>query len=105
LASGNALILFETMIKQAREYDNMIEALNLSMASCCDLSLDICAYTIVRSVSDCKEQELDKEANVQGWLTNMAKFAALFFKKYCQVDIVGLLTYLLNKMRMDNDYN
>lgn len=105
LASGNALVLFDIVVKQAKEYDNMIEPLVLTMASCSDLALDICAYTIVRAASDSKEPELDKEANVEGWLQNLAKFAAMFFKKYCQVDIQGLLTYLLNRMRFDNDYN
>jgi hypothetical protein len=29
----------------------------------------------------------------------------MFFKKYHQVDMIGLFTYLLNKMRKDNDHN
>lgn len=105
LASGaNSLILFETMLKQAKDYENMIEPLTQCLSSCNDMSLDMCAYTIVRSFSDCREQPLAEEANVADWLKNIAQFAATFFKKYCSVDIVGLLTYLLNKMRFDNEY-
>ncbi len=29
----------------------------------------------------------------------------MFYKKYCDVDIIGMFTYLLNRMRKDNDYN
>jgi hypothetical protein len=64
----------------------------------------MCAYTIVRILSDSKERPLDDEANVSDWLKNIASFAASFFKKYCTVDIVGLLRYLLEKMRKDNEY-
>jgi THO complex subunit 2 len=48
---------------------------------------------------------LDNEANLAEWLSNLAEFAALFFKKYCNVDMSALLNYLLNRMRIDNEYN
>ena len=76
------------------------------MQYCSELSLDVVAWTLIRIVSDAREEErLDKEANVVDWLSNLAEFAALFFKKYCQVDMRGLLEYLLNRMRMDQEYN
>jgi hypothetical protein len=71
LASSNPLIVFDTLLKLAKEYDNIIEPLNLSLASCNAMSLDVCAYTILRLVSDIKEEPLDKEANVQHWLQNL----------------------------------
>jgi len=67
--------------------------------------LDVCAYTILRLMSDIKDLALDEEANVKNWLQNLAQFAAMFFKKYHQVDMVGLFTYLLNRMRSDNEHN
>jgi Transcription- and export-related complex subunit len=88
-----------------KTYANMIETLSLSMGSCSALSLDICAYTIIKVLSETTLDTLDNEANTQDWLKNIAKFAAIFFQKYCQVDIVGLLTYILNKMILDKDYN
>ena len=29
----------------------------------------------------------------------------MFYKKYHQVDMIGLFTYLLNKMRADSEFN
>ena len=52
------------MIKQAKQYDNQIEALIQSMSNCNQLSLDVCAYTILRHISDSKESALDEEANI-----------------------------------------
>ena len=39
------------------------------------------------------------------WLTNIAQFAAIFFKKYNKVDVEPFFTYLLNKMRLDGEIN
>lgn len=63
------------------------------------------AYTLVRILSDSTEGKLDNEANYSEWLSNLAEFAALFFKKYCHVDMQGLLNYLLDKMRCENEFN
>src|SRR5688500_13320930 len=63
------------------------------------------AYTLVRHLSDSTSPSLDNEANISQWLLNLCEFAALFFKKYCNTDMLGLLNYLLNKMRRDNEYN
>jgi hypothetical protein len=74
--------VFDTLLKSAKEYENTIEALNLSLASCNPLSLDVCAYTILRLMSDIKDPALDEEANIRNWLQNLSQFAAMFFKKY-----------------------
>ena len=55
LASGNSLIVFDIILKQAKQYDNQIESLNQSMANCNELSLDIFAYTLLRQISDAKD--------------------------------------------------
>jgi hypothetical protein len=68
LASSNPLIVFDTLLKSAKEYENTIEALNLSLASCNSLSLDVCGYTILRLMSDIKDPALDDEANIRNWL-------------------------------------
>lgn len=68
------------------------------------MSLDICAYSIVRFLSDFKERQLDEEANLADWLKNIALFAATFFKRFFTADILPLLTYLLNKMRLSEEY-
>jgi hypothetical protein len=105
LASGNSLIVFDIIIKQAKQYDNQIESLNQSMANCNELSLDIFAYTLLRHISDAKDVNPYQDSEVPPWLTNIAQFAAIFFKKYNKVDIEPLFTYLLNKMRLDGEIN
>ena len=68
ISANNALIIFDRIVRNSKEYDNMIEAFNISMSQCDELSLDICAYTILRITSDCKSKTLDNEANIEQWL-------------------------------------
>eukprot|EP00347_Sterkiella_histriomuscorum_P008986 403342964 len=104
LASGNALIVANSMLMQAKSYSNMIESQIQSYSFCGSLQLDMVAFSLIRILSDSTEDRLDKDANPQEWITNLSEYAALFFKKYCHVDMQSLLTYLLNKLR-DNEYN
>ncbi len=102
LASGNALIVLDSMMTNAKSYRNMIEAQVQSLQLCTPLALDIMAYTLLRHLSDSKQPALDtKDASIAMWLSNISEFAAHFFKKHCQVDMEPLFTYLLNKSRMN----
>jgi len=75
------------------------------MANCNELSLDVFAYTLLRHISDAKEINVSKDSEIPPWLTNLAQFASIFFKKYNKVDIEPLFTYLLSKMRIDGEIN
>jgi hypothetical protein len=97
IATGNALIVFELIVCNAKSYDNMIDAQIQSIANCQELSLDIMAFTITKHLADTNEETLDDESNVQQWLNYLTKFASSFFKKYHNVEMVGLLTYLLHR--------
>jgi hypothetical protein len=104
IASGNALIVFELIVNNAKSYDNMIEAQMQAIANCQELSLDIMGFTITKHLADSTEQALDDEANVEKWLNYLTKFASCFFKKYHNVDIVGLLTFLLHRQRDEDNF-
>jgi len=82
----------------------MIETQINGLAHAQDLSLDIMAFTIVKQLVDSTESMLDAEANVAPWLQNLTEFASQFFKKYHSVDMLGLLTLLLHKMRDEDSY-
>ena len=104
LASGNALIAFDFIVSNAKAYDNMCEAQVQAIAHCQELSLDIMAFTIAKALADATESALDDEANVAQWLNYLTKFAASFLKKYHQVDMTGLITYLMHKMRNEDSF-
>jgi hypothetical protein len=62
------------------------------------------AFTITKHLADTNEDTLDDEANVSQWLNYLTKFAACFFKKYHNVEIIGLLTYLMHRQRDEDNF-
>ena len=67
-ATGNGLIIFDTMMGSAKQYDNMIEAMVTTLSNCGDLALDMMSYTLLRQLSDTKSESLESEGNVADWL-------------------------------------
>ena len=68
IASGNAIIAFDTIGAQAKAYDNQIETQIQAISHSQDLSLDIMAFTIVKHLADTKESTLDKAHGIATWL-------------------------------------
>ena len=62
------------------------------------------AFTIVKNLADTTEKPLDINQNVAKWLINLSELASQFFKKYSQVEITGLFTYLIHKLRDENEF-
>lgn len=62
------------------------------------------AFTVVRHLADTAESTLDQEANIASWLANIAEFTSQFFKRYHQTDPLGLVTFLLHRMRDENQF-
>ena len=104
IASGNAIIAFDTIGAQAKAYDNQIETQIQAISHSQDLSLDIMAFTIVKHLADTKESTLDKAHGIATWLQNLTEFAAQFFRKYQTVEITGLLTFLVHKLRDEDAF-
>ena len=67
-ASGNAIIAFDTLMTNAKAYDNQIEAQIQAISHSQDLSLDIMAFTIVKHLADTNEATLDQNHDVSTWL-------------------------------------
>ena len=72
------------------------------MSHCQDLALDQLAFTIVKHLADTNEPHLDMNNNVAKWLSNLTDLATQFFKRFSQVDMLGLFTYLTNRLRDDD---
>ena len=62
------------------------------------------AFMIVKHLADTTESALDPNQNVAKWLVNISELASQFYKKYCQVEITGLFTYLVHKLRDENSF-
>jgi len=104
IAYGNCLLAFDLMVTNAKAYDNQIEAQIAAISICQDLALDQMAFMIVKHLADTTENALDQNQNVAKWLINLTELASQFFKKFSQVQITGLLTFLIHKLREENTF-
>ena len=59
ISSGNAILTFNYIVRNAKAYDNQIETLISAVGHCQDLSLDIMAFTIAKHIADNTEPTLD----------------------------------------------
>ena len=71
---------------------------------CQDLALDQMGFTIVKHLADSTESPLNPHQNVAKWLVNLTELASSFFKKFSHVEITGLFTYLIHKLREENSF-
>ena len=84
-------------------YDNLIKPLIATMndGSFQELALDMVAFSILRNLMERHEtyKVLDSEAFVSKELRNLTEFTALFYKTFPDVDLLPLMTYILNRMK------
>jgi len=66
--------------------------------------MDIMTFTLVRNLADSTDPPLDKEANTACWLNNLSEFASSYFKKFWNVDMLSIFTYLDNRMTNNNEF-
>lgn len=82
----------------------MQEAQLLAIAGCGDLSLDILAFSCISKLADTTDSHFDVEGNYSKWLQNVADFAGSFFKRYPNVDITPIFTYLIHMIRDEQQF-
>ena len=99
MSCGNALITFSLMANDAKNYENMHEAQLLAIAGCGELSFDIVAFSCLSKLADTSDSHFDVEGNYAKWLQNITEFAGSFFKRYPNVEITPLFTYLCHMIR------
>ena len=104
IAYGNSIIAFDEMVTNAKAYENQIEAQIQAISICQDLALDQMAFTIVKHLADTTESPLDRNQNVAKWLINLTDLASQFFKKFSHIEIMGMITYLIHKLREENSF-
>ena len=104
IAYGNSILALDLMVTTARSYENQIEAQIQAISCCQDLALDMMAFMIVKHMADTTESPLDQNQNVAKWLVNLSDLASQFYKKFPQVEMTGLFTFLIHKLREENSF-
>ena len=92
LAHNNPIFIFNEIIKAVKSYPNQITSMIGALNYSSNLSLDINLFTVMRHVSDSNKDKLKQnDANLEGWLINLANYTGLFLRKNYNVLFIILI--------------
>jgi hypothetical protein len=71
-----------------------------------DLSLDMIAFSILRNLIEKQEEYsiIDSEGYIQQNFLYLTEFTSLFFKNFSNVDLIPLISYILNRLKQGDNY-
>ena len=103
ISNSNPIIVFDNIIKLLTSYSNQINFFISSLSFCSPLSFDVISFVICRLLSEPSRKKTD--TNLGDVLTdqykNLCDFIGNFYKKYHNVEINGILNYIINRFKND----
>ncbi|GMF14835.1 unnamed protein product [Phytophthora fragariaefolia] len=99
VAHSNPLIVFRTMLRQIQSYDNLIQPVVESFKFVTPLGMDVLSFVLVSELSRPQKSMKSDGTHVSLWLTSLANFSGSFYRKYPNVELAGLLQYLIQRLQ------
>ncbi|ETL47325.1 hypothetical protein L916_02942 [Phytophthora nicotianae] len=99
VAHSNPLIVFRTMLRQIQSYDNLIQPVVDSFKFVTPLGMDVLSFVLVSELSRPQKSMKSDGTHVSLWLTSLANFSGSFYRKYPNVELAGLLQYLIQRLQ------
>lgn len=99
VAHSNPLIVFRTMLRQIQSYDNLIQPVVDSFKFVTPLGMDVLSFVLVSELSRPQKSMKSDGTHVSLWLTSLASFSGSFYRKYPNVELAGLLQYLIQRLQ------
>lgn len=104
ISNSNPIIVFDNIIKLLTSYSNQISFFISSLSFCSPLSFDVISFVICRLLSEPTRKKTDTSLGdiLTDQYKNLADFIGIFYKKYHNVEINGVLNYVIHKFKNDN---
>jgi THO complex subunit 2 len=99
VAHSNPLIVFRTMLRQIQSYDNLIQPVVESFKFVTPLGMDVLSFVLVSELSRPQKSMKSDGTHVSLWLTSLANFSGSFYRRYPNVELAGLLQYLIQRLQ------
>ncbi|KAF4324850.1 hypothetical protein JM18_005307 [Phytophthora kernoviae] len=99
VAHSNPLIVFRTMLRQIQSYDNLIQPVVESFKFVTPLGMDALSFVLVSELSRPQKSMKSDGTHVSLWLTSLANFSGSFYRRYPNVELAGLLQYLIQRLQ------
>jgi THO complex subunit 2 len=100
IAHSNPMAVFEVILSQIENYDNMIVVVLDCFKFLTPLAFDVLAFQLVAYLCRSKDRLKEDGTNVSKWLQSLSIFTGLLFKKYPTTELQGLLQYIISKLKL-----
>jgi len=100
---NNPLVVFTTILSQIESYDNFILMMVDTFRYMTWLSLDVMGYCLLVSLGGGDGGEARSKLKADGvnaaqWLSSLETFAGAFYKKFPDVELNGLISYIIKRL-------
>lgn len=99
VAHSNPLIVFSTILGQIEAYDNLIQPVVDSLKFLTSFGMDVLSYTLICNLSSEREKLKPDGTNICLWLSSLAQFCGNTYRKYPNIELIGLLEYIAQRLR------
>ena len=97
ISNSNPLIVFDSIIRIIILYENQITTIINTLTFCSYLSYDVITFTICKLLQE-KRSNIDQEnIGIDKTFQNFSLFISLFFKKYYNSELNGIINYIIDK--------
>ena len=105
ISNSNPIIVFNIIIKTLITYENQINLFIGTLSFISNLSIDVITYVICSILNeyDNKNKINYEMRDLELWFKNLTYFIGAFYKKNYNAEINGLLDFIINKFKNDND--
>jgi THO complex subunit 2 len=98
MSHSHPLLVFDSIIAQVQQYGNMIQPIVDALKFQSLLSRDVISFVVLEGLAVKKQARKADGTNLAEWLSALAQFVGLFFKKYKDMDCKPLLEIVRNKL-------
>ena len=92
------IVVYNQVVGQVEAFDNLVPFIVEALHHNTRLACDVMAYCIVNLLGRNSLKLKEGDTHYSSWFGALAKFTGVFFKRFCDTDLEGLLQYLLRKL-------
>ncbi|XP_073455534.1 THO complex subunit 2 [Aquarana catesbeiana] len=105
LSHSNPTILFDYILSQIQNYDNLITPVVDSLKYLTSLNYDVLAYCIIEALANPEKEKMKHDdTTISSWLQSLASFCGAIFRKY-PIELAGLLQYVANQLKAGKSFD
>jgi THO complex subunit 2 len=97
---SNPLPVFDLILEQLKVFDNLIVPMVDSLKYMPKLIFDMLSYVLLLALTDTTQSKLkDDGVNESHWFQSVSSFLGNFHRKYCDVDLTGIVQCIVNQLK------